>query len=235
MILWWAILKKQSSTKRYFDMRPNERLDVGLGILDMILRAFMLKDPYTYQHQINVAEISLLIAKNLGYDREKLLGLKIAASLHDIGKLGVPSALLNKPGELFGHEVGCLKAHASMGEFIFSMNNHKFPWPLKEVVAQHHERIDGSGYPHGLMDKEIKHEAKIVAVADVFESISTDRPYREKLGVAFAIDVLIKGRGKKYDSDCVDILLELIKLNKFNPNVLNGNGKNLIKKYNNTK
>ena len=159
------------------------------------------KDPYTVEHNKNVADIAKFIAENLGYDAEASSGIYLAGLVHDIGKLSVPSEILNRPGPLLVEEMNLIRLHPAMGHSF--VDEIVFPWPIHAVMLQHHERLDGSGYPHGLKGEEISEAAQIVAVADVADAMSSHRPYRDAPGVAAAITELRSGRGELYDSDVV--------------------------------
>ena len=204
--------KKASSNILPFNkMDKHQREEIATNLLKITLSSFKLRDPYTSNHNSSVADISVNIGKELGLDSDQILGLKISAMLHDIGKLGVPMAILNKPGTLYPHELEVIKAHVKMGVEIFS--DIELPWPVIEVIGQHHERLDGSGYPNNLKGESICLEARIVAIADVFDAISTDRPYRDKLGRDYAQNVILRNKGIKYDKDACDAFLKCIKRN----------------------
>jgi len=179
---------------------------IALNLLNLTLSSLKLRDPYTAHHHSSVADISVAIAQIMGLDSEQILGLRISAMLHDIGKMGIPMAILNKPGALYPHEFEVIKAHVTMGMDIF--DNVSLPWPVYDVIAQHHERLDGSGYPNNLTGDQICLEAKIVAVADVFDAISEDRPYRDKLGKDYALNVLQRNSGIKYDKDVCNAIMK---------------------------
>lgn len=170
------------------------------------------RDPYTAGHQHRVERIACLIARELGFSEEQLEGLHIAALLHDIGKITLPSEYLSKPTRLSKEEKALIKCHPEVGYEI--LKNIKFPWPVAEIVYQHHEHLDGSGYPRGLTDEDILIEAKILSVADVLEAMSSHRPYRPSLGIQLAIDELRAGRGSHYHAPSVDACLHLIQEKK---------------------
>lgn len=166
------------------------------------------RDPYTAGHQQRVERIACAIARELGFSEERLEGLHIAALLHDIGKITLPSEYLAKPTRLTSEEKALMKCHPEVGYQI--LKNIKFPWPVAEIVYQHHEHLDGSGYPRGLTDEDILLEAKILSVADVVEAMSSHRPYRPSLGINFALDEIRAGRGTRYHAPSVDACLLLI-------------------------
>jgi PAS domain S-box-containing protein len=180
-----------------------------LATVDTISRMVDLRDPYTAGHEKRVAHISAAIARRLGLDGERIKGLEIAGRVHDIGKIGVPSEILSKPVRLSTAEFELVKQHAAHGFGI--LNGIEFPWPVAEVAHQHHERMDGSGYPRGLKGAEIIHEARILAVADVIEAMSSHRPYRASLGIEPALAEIERGAGQIYDPDVSTAALQLFR------------------------
>jgi putative two-component system response regulator len=165
------------------------------------------RDPYTAGHQLRVARLASAIAKHMGLAADRVKGIGIAASMHDIGKICVPAELLSKPGRINEHEYGIIKAHPEVGYDILKVID--FPWPLAEIALQHHERIDGTGYPRGLGGHEMLLESRVIAVADVVEAISSHRPYRAALGLESALQEIAGKRGVLYDTDVVDACLAL--------------------------
>jgi PAS domain S-box-containing protein/putative nucleotidyltransferase with HDIG domain len=166
------------------------------------------RDPYTAGHQMRVDMLACAIAQELRLPEERIEGLHFAALLHDIGKISLPSEYLAKPARLSAQERAIIKCHTEVGYEI--LKNIPFPWPVAEIVYQHHEHLDGSGYPRGLTDKEILLEAKILAVADVVEAMSSHRPYRPSLGLETALEEVRSGRGVLYHAESVDACLHLI-------------------------
>jgi putative two-component system response regulator len=167
------------------------------GLVQSLVRLIESKDPYTAEHQFRVSQLSVEIAKALGFPEETIEQIRMTAMIHDIGKIYVPAEFLNRSGGLNSSEWDIVKMHAQSGHDILSPIG--FPFPLQEIVLQHHERIDGSGYPRGLKGSEIRVEAKIIAVADVIEAITHHRPYRPAKGIEEAIRELADNQGKKYD------------------------------------
>lgn len=159
------------------------------------------RDPYTAGHEENVARISKMIAQELGFDDHFIEGLELGAIIHDIGKIQVPAEILNKPTRLTNIEYQLIQEHAAAGGDI--VQGIEFDWPIDKMISQHHERIDGSGYPLGLKGDEIITEAKIIAVADTLDAMATHRPYRAGLGIEVALNELKKNAGKLYDADIV--------------------------------
>lgn len=166
------------------------------------------RDPYTAGHQQRVDIIACAIARELELSEQRIEGLHIAALLHDIGKITLPSEYLTKPSHLSKEENAILRCHPEIGYEI--LKNIHFPWPVAEFVFQHHEHIDGSGYPKGITDEYIHLESKILAVADVVEAMSSHRPYRPSLGIDSALEEIRAGRGIKYNVECVDACLRLV-------------------------
>ncbi len=176
--------------------------------VDVLASTIAMRDPFTAGHQKNVAKLACAIAAEMGLDEDKISGLRIAALLHDIGKMAVPSAILNKPHELTDLELELARTHAKVGYDI--LKKIEFPWPVAEIVYQHHERLDGSGYPQGLTEDDILLEAKILAVADVVEAFSFPRSYRPAQGIEVAIEEISRNKGWIFDEDVVDACLEII-------------------------
>ena len=171
------------------------------------------RDPYTAGHQLRVDLLASAIGRELNLSTQQLEGLHIAALLHDIGKITLPSDYLAKPSKLSKEETAVVKCHAQVGYEI--LKNIHFPWPVAEIVYQHHEHLDGSGYPRALTDKDMLLEAKIIAVADVVEAMSSHRPYRASLGIESALDAIRSGRGTLYHAPSVDACVHLISEGKF--------------------
>ena len=165
------------------------------------------RDPYTAGHEMRVARLAVRIGERLGLTPGQLDGLLLGGSLHDIGKIGVPAEILSKPGRLHKSEMDVVREHPKIGREI--VKNIRFPWPIAEMIGQHHERIDGSGYPDGLKGEQICLEARILAVADVVEAMLSHRPYRPGLAMTHAIDELRSGRGTKYWPEAVDACLDI--------------------------
>jgi putative nucleotidyltransferase with HDIG domain len=166
-----------------------------------------LRDPYTVGHQKRVAKLCEAIAHRLGLDDNTITGLSFAAESHDIGKVAIPLELLSKQDKLYPEEKEFLKKHVNAGYEVLSKID--FPWPIAEIVLQHHEHLDGSGYPNGLTSEEILLESKILIVADVMEAITSRRPYRAELGYKKGLEELHKYRGIWYDEEVVDICTSL--------------------------
>ena len=168
-----------------------------------------LRDPYTAGHERRVAEVAVAIGAELGFDERRQQGLRVAGLLHDIGKITIPAEILSKPGRLSAVEYSLVKGHPQASYDV--LKNVEFPWPVAQVALQHHERIDGSGYPQGLKGEAIVFEARVMAVADVIEAMASHRPYRAGLGIETALLEIERGRGSAYDSVVVDACLRLFR------------------------
>lgn len=167
------------------------------------------RDPYTAGHQRKVAQLAGAIAREMGQGERFVEGVVLASLVHDIGKISVPSELLSKPGKLTPLEFELIRVHPEAGASI--LGSIELPWPLAEIVRQHHERLDGSGYPKGLTGEAILREARVLAVADVVEAMASHRPYRPALGVSRALEEITAGRGLLFDADAVDACLYLFR------------------------
>ena len=175
--------------------------------IKLISETIEQRDPYTAGHQRRVADLCTRIAEKLGLDPYRIHGLRLAATIHDVGKIGIPAEILAKPGRLTPIQFELIKEHVELGYDI--VKNVSFPWPIAEMIHQHHERLDGSGYPLGLCGDSILLESRILAVADVVESISSHRPYRATMGMDVALSELHSERGRLYDPDAVDACISL--------------------------
>ena len=168
-----------------------------------------MRDPYTAGHQRRVAGIAVAIGAELGFDARRQEGLRVAGYLHDIGKIKITAEILSKPGKLSPVEFTLIQGHPQAGYDV--LKGVEFPWPVAPVALQHHERMDGSGYPQGLKGEEILLEARIMAVADVVEAMSSHRPYRASLGLDITLAEIERGRGTAYDEGVVDACLRLFR------------------------
>jgi putative nucleotidyltransferase with HDIG domain len=157
------------------------------------------QDPYTARHQKKVSELAADIAREMGLCDDMIQGIRVAGMVHDMGKMSVPAEIVTKPGVLTSSEFSIMKEHPQRAYAV--LKRIEFPWPIAEIVLQHHERLDGSGYPQGLKGKDIRLEACILAVADVVEAISSHRPYRANLGIEAALKEIDENRGRLYDTE----------------------------------
>jgi len=172
-----------------------------------------MRDPYTAGHQRRVTQLACAIAQEIGLSPDQITGLRLAGTIHDIGKVRVPAEILTNPDGLSDAEYTIIKMHPVLGHEI--LKTIDLPWPIAKIIHQHHERMDGSGYPLGLSGKDIIIEAKILAVADVVEAITSHRPYRPAHGIDRALEEISQNKGKLYDPDVVDACLKLFSQQKF--------------------
>jgi PAS domain S-box-containing protein len=172
-----------------------------------------MRDPYTAGHERRVGKIAVAIGAELGFDDRRIEGLRVAGYLHDIGKITIPAEILSKPGKLSQVEFQLVQGHAQASYDV--LKDVEFPWPVAEVALQHHERMDGSGYPQGLKGEAILLEARIMAVADVIEAMSSHRPYRVGLGMEAALAEIERGRGSAYDADIAEACLRLFRERRY--------------------
>ena len=177
--------------------------------IQVMVSAVEARDPYTAGHQIRAANLGRAIATEMGLPPEKVEGIRMAGSIHDIGKLSIPAEILSKPTKLSEIEFALIKEHARRGFEI--LKDVESPWPLAEIAHQHHERMDGSGYPQKLKGQDIIIEARIIAVADVVEAMASHRPYRPGLGIDAALNEIEKNRGLYYDDDVAAACLRLFR------------------------
>jgi len=184
-----------------------------IGTVMVISKAVESRDPYTAGHQQRVARLARSIAQAMKLDKDMIEGIRMGATIHDIGKLHLPAEILSKPSRLSDVEYRLVQDHTLEGYGI--LKGIEFPWPVANIALQHHERLDGSGYPQGLKGNQICLEARIVAVADVVEAISSHRPYRPAMGLDSALDEIKKHRGEYYDPEVVDICLKLFEEKQF--------------------
>lgn len=182
------------------------------SIVDTLGSVISLRDPYTAGHQQRVAELAVEIGREMNLHSDMIEGIKVAGILHDIGKIKVPAEILSRPGKITDEEFQLIQQHCRHGYEI--LQEVEFDWPVAEVALQHHERIDGSGYPQGLSGDDILLEAKILAVADVVEAMSSHRPYRPSLGIDAAISEIKENKGIKYNFRVVDACLNVLQNNE---------------------
>jgi PAS domain S-box-containing protein/putative nucleotidyltransferase with HDIG domain len=205
-----ALLRKQADELK---QKVEQLQKAWAQTIDVLAAASEAKDPYTAGHQKRVAQLAVAIGKELNLPDEQITALRMAALIHDIGKITIPSDLLSKPGTLTLLEYKLVQVHVSTGYDL--LRNLELPWNVAEVVHQHHERCDGSGYPNQLIDDQILQKAKILAVADVVEAMSSHRPYRPSLGTTFALNEIEQNKGKLFDPAVVDACLALFRENGF--------------------
>jgi PAS domain S-box-containing protein/putative nucleotidyltransferase with HDIG domain len=177
--------------------------------ISALVSAVEIRDLYTAGHQKRVTELACAIAKEMNLSHKQIDAIRMAALVHDIGKIAIPAEILGKPAKLTDIEMDLVKTHPTVGYDI--LKTVEFPWSVAQIVLQHHERMNGSGYPKGLKKDEILLEAKIISVADVVEAISTYRPYHEAFGIDTALEEILKNKGKLYDPQVVDACVKLFK------------------------
>ena len=182
-------------------------------IVQTVALTVELRDPYTAGHQHRVSQLSSAIARQMNLSPDQVEGIYMTAILHDIGKISVPAEILTKPGRLTEIEMNMLRTHPQVG--CDTLEKVDFPWPIAKIVLQHHERMDGSGYPAGLSGKKILLEARILGVADVVEAMSSHRPYRPALGIDKALEEISQNKGILYDPEVVDTCHKLFKEKNF--------------------
>lgn len=185
-----------------------EKLQKALGgTIQAMALTVETRDPYTAGHQRRVSNLACAIAREMGVPQNQIQGIHFAGIIHDIGKISVPGEILSKPGKISSHELGIIKEHPRSGHNI--LKTVDFPWPIAQIVLQHHEKMDGSGYPDGIFGDEILLESRILSVADVIEAMSSHRPYRPTLGVDVALREVQQNKNVLYDPDVVDACLRL--------------------------
>ncbi len=189
-------------------LQTTELQEMLNGSIISMARMVEIRDPYTSGHQQRVAQLACAIAAKMGLSAHVIEGIRIAGLLHDVGKIRIPVAILSRAGALLDAELEVIKIHSQIGFEI--LKNIPFPWPVAQMVFQHHERLDGSGYPLGLRTGDLLLESKILTVADVTEAKSSFRPYRPALGPSAAVDELKEFRGTYYDADAVDACIDLL-------------------------
>lgn len=174
----------------------------------MMASTIEIRDPYTAGHMSRVARLAKEIAVRMGLLQQQILAVEMAAAIHDLGKIIVPSEILSKPGSINVHEFSLIKMHCQVGHDL--LHNIDFPWPLAKIVLQHHEKLDGSGYPNGTQGRRILTEARILTVADIVEAMATHRPYRAALPIEEAITEITRNKGILYDYEVVDACLDIL-------------------------
>jgi PAS domain S-box-containing protein/putative nucleotidyltransferase with HDIG domain len=197
--------RKQAEEER---LKSAEKILIALkATIESIARTTEIRDPYTAGHQKRVAQLAFAIAGEMRLPQDKVEAIRIAAVIHDIGKMYIPAEILAKPGKLSENEFNLIKLHSQAGYDI--LKNIEFPWPIAQIVIQHHEKMNGSGYPSGLSGEAIIIEARILAVADVVEAMVSHRPYRPALGIDKALEEISREKGTLFDADAADACVRL--------------------------
>lgn len=210
----WADVSKEQLAETRIETYSHQLERSIFGTISSVSKMVELRDPYTAGHEQRVGNIAAKIADEMGLDENVQYALRMAGLVHDIGKISIPSEYLTKPTRLTEHEYNILKTHAEHGYEI--LRNVDFPWPIADVAHQHHERMDGSGYPRGLKGDEIILEARIIAVADVIESMATPRPYRATLGLNKALKEIEDNAGRLYDAEVAVAAIRLFREKGYN-------------------
>lgn len=206
-----AAIKAQAAQVRKLEKALEDTLAALAAVLEQ-------RDPYTAGHQKHVGMLAVSIGKELGFDSGRLHALNLAAIVHDLGKIQIPAEILTKPERLNAAEFALVKQHSQIAYNI--LKTIDFPWPIADIVVQHHEALDGSGYPFGLKGEQILPEARVLMVADIVESMSSDRPYRPALGIDAAIAEIIHLRGSKLDGEVVDACVRVLRRGEYSPFLL---------------
>jgi putative nucleotidyltransferase with HDIG domain len=187
--------------------------DATEGTVLAMASAVESRDPYTAGHQQRVARLAQAMAHTIGLPDEEIAAVYYAGLIHDLGKISVPAEILSHPGKLCNEAMSLIKKHPETGYRV--LEKVKFPWPIAQIVLEHHERLDGSGYPQGLSGDQISKAARILAVADVVEAMASHRPYRPALGIDAALEEIIAKRNTLYDAEAVDACVRLFRAKDF--------------------
>ncbi|HYE83644.1 MAG TPA: HD-GYP domain-containing protein [Clostridia bacterium] len=207
LLFFGPLLFARYSFKLYIDMR-----NIYIDTVKSLSQAVEAKDPYTNGHSIRVGEYACSLAERLGLSRRRVENLKIAAILHDVGKIGVEEGILNKPGRLTEEEFDKIKQHPEIGVKI--IKDIDFLKDASEIILSHHERYDGTGYPEGRKHEDIIIESQILSLADVFDALTSERPYRNAMTVEEALQIIENGKGSQFDYRLADAFIKMIKENK---------------------
>ncbi|HHF51731.1 MAG TPA: HD-GYP domain-containing protein, partial [Candidatus Aminicenantes bacterium] len=200
------ITQRKKAEKQIKKSLENQR-EVIEGVAQAMAFTIETRDPYTAGHQRRVTTLAVRIAKEMKLEQDKIEGIRMASTLHDIGKIYIPAEILSKPGKISEVEHNMIKTHPKVGADI--LKSIEFPWPVSDIVRQHHERMDGSGYPDGLSGEEILIEARILAVADVIEAMASHRPYRAALSLEDALNEIRRNKGILYDEKAAEAAIKV--------------------------
>jgi putative nucleotidyltransferase with HDIG domain len=200
------VTDRKQAEEKLASTLENLRKAIG-GTIEAIVHVVETKDPYTAGHQSRVANLAGAIAAEMHLPTDTVEGIRMAGVIHDIGKISVPAEILSKPGKLSQKEFELIKDHPQTGYEV--LKDVEFPWPIAQIILQHHERLNGSGYPRGLVGEEALLEARIIAVADVIEAIASHRPYRPSRGIEAALSEIEQNKGVLYDASVVDACVKL--------------------------
>lgn len=206
-------ISRQKEAERKLKENLESLLDTFESTVQTLATAVEMRDPYTAGHQRRVMRLACAIAEKMNLPKDMVAGIRIAASIHDVGKIQVPAELLSKPTKLSEIEYDFIKTHSQAGYEL--LKGIDFPWPIADIVHQHHERFDGTGYPNGLKGNNILKEARVIAVADVVEAMASHRPYRPSLGMEKALEEIERGAGRIYDASVVAACIDLFREDGF--------------------
>ncbi len=211
------LLKTEIENRKHVQEELEQSFQNLKKVMDSTIQAIAMtvekRDPYTSGHQMRVAALTRAIAETIGLSEDRVEGAYMAASIHDIGKISLPAEILSKPIQLSEIEISLIQAHAQAGYDI--LKGIEFPWPIADIIIQHHERMDGSGYPRGLAGDDISMEARIIGVADVVETMSSHRPYRPAMGIDRALEEITLYSGTLYDAEVVAACLKIFNERRF--------------------
>jgi PAS domain S-box-containing protein len=202
------VTDRKQAEEKLASTLENLRKAMG-GTIEAIVHVVETKDPYTAGHQNRVADLARAIGTEMHLPADTVEGIRMAGVIHDIGKISVPAEILSKPGKLSQKEFELIKDHPQTGYEV--LKDVEFPWPIARIILQHHERLDGSGYPQGLKGEDMLLEARIIAVADVIEAIASHRPYRPARGIEAALAEIEQNKGVLYDASVVDACVKLFR------------------------
>jgi len=205
--LWDITERKQAEKNIQQSMAALRKL--LRGVISVIAAVVEVRDSYTSGHQRRVADLARTIATEMGISQDKIESIRSAGVIHDLGKISIPAEILSKPSKLNESEFELIKAHPQVAYDI--LKDIEFPWPIARIIYQHHERMDGSGYPQGISGEDICLEARVLAVADVVEAMASHRPYRPALGIEVALKEIKKNKGSLYDPIVVDACIKVFK------------------------
>lgn len=211
------LLKNEIENRKQIQEKLEQSFQNLKKVMDATIQAIAMtvekRDPYTSGHQMRVAALTRAISQDLEFAEDQVEGAFVAASIHDIGKISLPAEILSKPIQLTEIEMSLIQAHAQAGFDI--LKGIEFPWPIAEIIIQHHERMDGSGYPRGLAGDDILMEARVIGVADVVETMASHRPYRPSMGIDKALAEIAQNSGTLYDPDVVTACLKIFRDGSF--------------------
>lgn len=206
-------LKARQSIEKLLKQSLESQNRIIEDMIETLSIIVVLCDPYNSMHQQRVAALAKTIATRMSLNSDQIKGIYVAGMLHDIGKISIPTSILTKPGQIDDVERALIQTHPIISYDI--LKQIEFPWPVAQIARQHHEKLDGSGYPDGISGEDILLESRIICVADVVEAMGFDRPYRPSLGVDMALKEITDYRNILYDAEAVDACVDLFKTENF--------------------